>query len=53
MFHEAYHVRLKSFRLVKLLQAFEESAHRVLLIGAARGDMVSLQASDISFHFVL
>ena len=36
MFHEAYHVRIKSSRLVKLLQAFDESADWVLLIGVAR-----------------
>jgi len=53
MFHEAYHARIKSSKLVKLLQAFEESDDRVLLIGVARGDMVSLQASNIQYLFIL
>jgi len=53
MFHKAYGVRIKSSRLVKLVQPFEESADRVLFIGVARGDRVSFQASGISFHFVL
>jgi len=53
MFHEAYHVTIENSRLVKSLQAFEESADWVLLTGVARGDAVSLQTSGISFHFVL
>jgi len=36
-----------------MLQAFEESADWVPLIGVAREAMVSLQTSGISFHFVL
>jgi len=36
MFHEAYHVTIKSFRHVKLLQSFEESADWILLRGVAR-----------------
>jgi len=32
MFHEAYHETIKSSRLVKLIQAFEESANWVLLM---------------------
>jgi len=53
MLHEAYHVTIESSRLVKLLQAFEESTDWVLLTGVARGDIVSLQTSGIPFHFVL
>jgi len=53
MFHEAYHVKIKSSRFSKFLQAFKESTDWVLLIGVARGAMVSFQASGISFHFVL
>ena len=53
MFPEAYRVVIKSSRFSKLLQTFEESADWVLLIGVVSGDMVSLHASDISFHFVL
>jgi len=53
MFNEAYHVTIKSCKFDKLLQAFEESADWVPLIGVARGAMVSLQTSGISFHFVL
>jgi len=34
MFHEAYHVTIKSSRFAKLLQAFAESANWVLLIEA-------------------
>jgi len=33
--HEAYHATIKSSRLVKLLQAFEESANWLVLIGVA------------------
>jgi len=40
--HEAYHATIKSSRLVKLLQAFEESANWLVLIGTASGDRVSL-----------
>jgi len=53
MFHEAYHITVKSSRLVKLFQAYEESADWVLLIGVARGDTVALQTFGISFDFVL
>jgi len=31
MFHEAYHITIKSSGLVKLLEAYEESANWVLL----------------------
>jgi len=37
MFHEAWHVTIESSVLAKLLQAFEESADWVLLIGVERG----------------
>jgi len=53
MFREACHVTINSCKFAKLLQAFEESANWVPLIGVARGAMVSLQTSGISFHFVL
>jgi len=53
MFHEAYHVKIKSSRFAKLLQAFEESTDWILLIGVARGAMVSIQTSGISFHVVI
>jgi len=53
MFHEAYHVTIKTSRFVTLLQAVEESADWVLFIGAASKDTVSLQTSVISFRFVL
>jgi len=33
MFHEAFHVTVKSSRFAKLLQAFEKSPDWVLLIG--------------------
>jgi len=53
MFHEAYHVTIKSYRFAKLFQAFEKSADWVLLIGVFRGARVSLLISSVSFYFVL
>ena len=53
IFHEAPLVTITSSRFAKLLQAFEESADCALLIAVARGAMVSLRSSGISFHFVL
>jgi len=52
MFHEANYVTIKSSRFAKLLQDFEESADWVLLIGVAKGAVVSPKISGISRHFV-
>jgi len=48
-FDEAFHVT----RFAKWVQVFEKPADWVLLIGVARGAMVSLRISGISFHFML